>query len=95
MSVCQDNFDLDAAQTVCKELGCGSAIRVYNMSSVTNATKKLSFCLDKTTLFRECGQPASCGQHSEDAAVECSGKIIVSGPNIYHDGLCKVLMTST
>lgn len=95
-NVCLNNYDLVTAQVVCKELGCGTALRVYNMSSTANETEKIRLhCLDGETPSDKCVQPM-CSKYSEDAAVECSGKMLfiisqhLGGPEILHDGFCTV-----
>lgn len=77
MSVCPDHFDLDAARVVCKELGCGAALMVYNVSSIANRTEMLRLtCQDGETPLAECWRPGWCRRGSDDAAVACSGKTL-------------------
>lgn len=76
MSVCMDDYNLVTAQVVCKELGCGSALGIYNVSSIANKTEKMQlFCQDGETPFNQCViKKGQCSRYSQDVAVQCSGK---------------------
>lgn len=87
-SVCLEDFNMVTARVVCKELGCGAALGIYNMPSIANETEKIRLiCPDGETPFDQCLQLHTCSGYSDDAAVECSGKMLFiisqrfGGPN--------------
>lgn len=78
-----EDFNLVTAQVVCKELGCGSALGIYNISNSANETKRIT-CQDGETPIDKCVQKDWCSRYSEVAAVECSGKMLFI---IVHHGI--------
>lgn len=91
-----DGWDLPTAQVVCRELGCGTALRAFNVSGLANETVKIGLSCPEKPLG-ECERKRldtkMCG-HSEDAAVECSGKMFfiisqhLGGPEFLCGGFC-------
>lgn len=91
-----NGWDLSTAQVVCKELGCGTALRAFNVSSLANETAKIGLsCPNREKSLGECEKKQldtkTCG-HCDDAAVECSGKMFFVtshhsvGPDFYMMG---------
>ncbi|XP_075879805.1 scavenger receptor cysteine-rich type 1 protein M130-like [Nelusetta ayraudi] len=77
-SVCVDGWDLPTAQVVCRELGCATALRAFNVSGRANETVRIELsCPEKEKPLGECERldTKKCG-HSEDAAVECSEPLL-------------------
>lgn len=94
-----DGWDLPTAQVVCRELGCATALRAFNVSGRANETVRIGLsCPEKEKPLGECERldTKKCG-HSEDAAVECSGKMFfiisqhLGGPEFLRGGFCVYL----
>ncbi|XP_065913209.1 scavenger receptor cysteine-rich domain-containing group B protein-like isoform X2 [Dysidea avara] len=83
-TVCDDNWDIVAANVVCQQLGFGDAVRVYTSSHFGSGSSSMPIWLDDvqcTTRDRylsECGHNGwgnnNCN-HFEDAGVACTGTI--------------------
>ncbi|XP_013366967.1 PREDICTED: scavenger receptor cysteine-rich type 1 protein M130 isoform X1 [Chinchilla lanigera] len=77
-TVCDDSWDLDDAQVVCRQLGCGKAVKALKEAAFGQGTGPVWLshvqCAGNETSLWDC--PArqwghsDCG-HKEDAAVQC------------------------
>ena len=83
-TVCDDHWDLDDAQVVCRKLGCGSALRAPREADYGQGTGPIWLddvgCSGNESSVTECAHPGfgtnNCS-HSEDASVVCSGERIL------------------
>lgn len=79
--VCDRGWGLKEADVVCKQLGCGSALKtsyqVYSKVPATNTWLFLSNCKGNETSIWDCKNwqwgGLSC-EHYDEAKVTCSGK---------------------
>lgn len=81
-TVCDSGWDKKDAEVVCRELGCGNALRApgaarYNQGSGTIWLERVN-CTGKEETLIECPKSAwgehTC-DHSQDASVDCSGNL--------------------
>uniref|UniRef100_A0A8D0HJC5 Soluble scavenger receptor cysteine-rich domain-containing protein SSC5D n=1 Tax=Sphenodon punctatus TaxID=8508 RepID=A0A8D0HJC5_SPHPU len=90
-TVCDNNWDLDDAQVVCRELGCGSAVKVSGKAQLGRGSGPVWLdavnCTGSEAALSQCGGRSvgkSTCDHSKDAGVECADppKLrLVNGPN--------------
>nr|KAF6374164.1 hypothetical protein mPipKuh1_009403 [Pipistrellus kuhlii] len=79
-TVCNDSWNLDSAQVVCRQLGCGSALKALKEAAFGLGTGPIWLsevkCKGNESSLWDCPAKSwgnsDCG-HKEDAAVMCSG----------------------
>jgi CD163 antigen len=77
-TVCDDSWDLNDAQVVCRQLGCGKAMTALKEAAFGQGTgpiwlNEVNCTGDESSLWECPARPwsqSNCG-HKEDAAVEC------------------------
>lgn len=80
-TVCDDFWDLNGAEVVCRQIGCGKPISVHPNAYFGQGTGTIVLddvnCLGNETYLWNCSHRGlnkhNCG-HSEDAGVTCRGK---------------------
>uniref|UniRef100_A0A672ZYC4 SRCR domain-containing protein n=1 Tax=Sphaeramia orbicularis TaxID=375764 RepID=A0A672ZYC4_9TELE len=74
-TVCDDGWDLNDAQVVCRQLNCGTALSAQGSAIFGLGSDPI--WLDDVSSLTECQHPGfgreNCGHH-EDAGVICSGE---------------------
>nr|XP_044995674.1 scavenger receptor cysteine-rich type 1 protein M130 [Jaculus jaculus] len=97
-SVCDDSWDLNDAQVVCRQLGCGPAVKALKESAYGQGTGPIWLnevkCRGNESSLWDCPARAwhhsDCG-HKEDAAVQClPGSSSASRHNTGHPALTAV-----
>lgn len=79
-TICDDNWDLNDAKVVCRQLGCGTAVSAQGLSSFGQGSGPIWLegvrCLGTEATLAECPVKPwglhTCS-HMEDASVVCSG----------------------
>ena len=81
-SVCSNGWDLHDAAVVCRELGCGEAIKALNGAYYGQGSGSIWMsglqCVGSESTVRDCRSQElvaeNCGHH-QDAGVICSGRL--------------------
>ncbi|XP_038648272.1 uncharacterized protein LOC119963342 isoform X3 [Scyliorhinus canicula] len=91
-TVCDNSWDINAANVVCRQLNCGTALSVERDASYGEGTGSIWWhnvsCDGKEPNLDQCSINSRAGTnctHSQDAGVFCSGPVpirLVNGPNM-------------
>ncbi|XP_067319360.1 deleted in malignant brain tumors 1 protein-like [Anolis sagrei] len=97
-TVCDTSWDIHDAQVVCRELGCGNALKAFRGAHHGQGSGPIWLeglnCTGKEASLRECPR-SPWGEHhcnhSQDASVECTGWIRLANGSSRCSGTVEVL----
>ncbi|KAM4598339.1 scavenger receptor cysteine-rich domain-containing protein DMBT1-like [Polymixia lowei] len=96
-TVCDDEWDLNDAEVVCREMGCGSALsakrRAYFGPGIREIWMNKLRCSGEEETFKRCPHSGfgrhDCGHH-QDAGVVCSGAVRLANGTDHCSGRLEV-----